>query len=88
MQRGKQYTFDIFCHKVQSIRYSTGFVLQLIHCLSQCYEKKGSDAAFAWDGDIQPWLHRFVKEVGYDKAQRLLSKAGDFVKLPTPHVTQ
>lgn len=54
------------------------------HAHAKCYEKKGKGAAVAADDDIKPWLQRFVKQVGYEKAQKLLSNAGDFVKLQTP----
>lgn len=47
----------------------------------QCYEKKGSGAGVAMDDDIRPWLQKFVEKVGHEKSQRLLSKAGNFVKL-------
>lgn len=50
------------------------------HC-KECYEKKGERAAVAVDDDIQPWLRRFVELVGHEKAQKLLSKAGEFAKL-------
>jgi len=57
------------------------YMPQSCHVLIQCYEKKGSGAAVAMDDDIRPWLQMFVENVGHEKARRLLSNAGNFVKL-------
>ena len=47
----------------------------------QCYEEKGSGAAVAMDNDIQPWLRRYMNNVGRERAKRLLENTGKFVKL-------
>ncbi|KAL7538015.1 hypothetical protein ACHAXR_008228 [Thalassiosira sp. AJA248-18] len=47
----------------------------------ECYDEKGKGAAVAVNDDVRPWLQKFVEKVGHEKAQRLLSNAGHFVKL-------
>lgn len=47
----------------------------------ECYDEKGKGAAVSMDNDLGPWLTRFVKTVGSEKAKKLLDGVGNFVKL-------